>query len=116
MLRYVIRRICYAVPIPVGVSLITVILFYAVSSPEQIARRNLSAKNPTKQQIQEWLAEHGYDKPLGQQFRKHMTELLLFRFGRSDATGEVIWDRIRAGAGPSSMVAVLIFLVGFVTD
>lgn len=116
MLRYILRRICYAVPILVGVSLITFILFYATATPEQMARRNLSARNPTKEQIQEWLAEHGYDKPLGTQFRKHMTELLLFRFGRSDATGDPIWDRIRAGVRPSAMIASLVLVSALITE
>jgi peptide/nickel transport system permease protein len=106
----------YAVPILVGVSLLTFILFYATATPEQMARRNLSAKNPSREQIQEWLVQHGYDKPLPEQFRKHMTELFLFRFGRSDATGEPIADRLRAGVGPSALVASLVFLAGLVTN
>ena len=110
MLRYVVRRVLYAVPILVGVSLVTFLLFYATASPEQMARRNLSAKNPSPEQIQEWLAQHGYDKPRGEQFRKHMGELFLLRFGKSDATGEDIWTRIRQGAGPSAAVASLIFV------
>jgi peptide/nickel transport system permease protein len=116
MLRYVIRRILYAVPILVGVSLITFLLFYATASPEQMARRNLSARNPTPAQIREWLVQHGYDKPLSAQFRKHMTELFLFRFGASDATGEPIWNRIREGVGPSATIASLVFFAGLITS
>jgi peptide/nickel transport system permease protein len=112
MLRYVIRRVLYAVPILVGVSLLTFFLFYAVFTPEQMARRNLTAKNPSHAQIQEWLAEHGYDKPLAVQFKKHVTELFLFRFGKSDTTKEPIWDRIKSGAGPSSLLGVFEFFTG----
>ena len=68
MLRYIIRRLLYALLILVSVSLVTFVLFYASSSPQQIARRNLSAKNPTPQQIEEWIHQHGYDKPRWQQF------------------------------------------------
>ena len=116
MLRYVVRRVLYAVPILIGVSIVTFVLFYATSSPEQMARRNLSAKNPTKEQIQEWLHVHGYDKPLAVQFRKHMTELFLFRFGKSDTTGESIGARMRAGMGPSLAVASLAFIAALLTD
>jgi peptide/nickel transport system permease protein len=115
MLRYIIRRLLYAIPILLGVSLLTFILFYMSSSPEQIARRNLSAKNPTQQQIHAWEAEHGYDKPLAAQFRKHITELFLFQFGNSDSTGEPIWDRIHKGAGPSFMVASLVFIAALIS-
>lgn len=116
MLRYVIRRVLYAVPILLGVSVVTFVLFYATASPEQMARRNLSAKNPTRQQIQEWLTEHGYDKPLAVQFRKHMSELFLFRFGESDTTGERIADRLRAGVGPSFAVASMVFFAGLAVN
>ncbi len=116
MLRYVIRRILYAVPILIGVSLLTFLLFYCTVSPEGMARRNLSAKNPTPQQIQGWLHEHGYDKPRSEQFKKHMRELFLLRFGNSDASGEPIWDRLRVGIGPSFLVGSLIFLAALLTD
>lgn len=116
MLRYVFRRLLYAIPILVGVSLFTFLLFYATVSPEQMARNNLSAKNPTPDQIREWLRQHGYDKPLTQQFGKHVTELFLFRFGRSDATGESIGERIRAGMGPSAMVASLVFFASLLAS
>ncbi len=109
MLGYIIRRILYAVPILIGVSLVTFVLFYVVFPPAAVAKRNLSAKNPTEAQIQQWLIAHDYDKPLPQQFTKHMSQLFLFDFGRSDSTGEEIWTRIRAGAGPSFMIASQIF-------
>jgi peptide/nickel transport system permease protein len=116
MLRYVIRRVLYAVPILVGVSLVTFLLFYVAATPQQMARRNLSAKNPTPEQIQGWLKQHGYDKPLAEQFEKHVTELFMLRFGNSDATGEPIWGRIRAGVGPSTMVASLVFFTALITS
>ncbi|MBV9468961.1 MAG: ABC transporter permease [Abitibacteriaceae bacterium] len=116
MLRYVIRRVLYGVPILIGVSLVTFFLFYVASPPEQIARRNLSAKNPTPQQIHQWLEQHGYDKPLREQFSKHMSELFLLRFGNSDANGEPIWDHIKAGAGPSLMLMSQVFLAGIIAE
>ncbi len=116
MLRYVLRRIAYAVPILVGVSLLTFFLFYAVYTPEQMARKNLSTKNPTPAQIEEWVKEHGYDKSRSEQFSKHMKELLLLRFGKSDATKQDIWERIRAGVGPSSYIASLIFVCSIITS
>lgn len=105
MLRYLIRRILYAVPILIGVSLLTFVLFYVSASPETIARRNLSAKNPTQAQLQQWLKDHHYDKPRSEQFKSHMTSLLLFRFGNSDATNEPILKTVRRGVGPSFMIA-----------
>ena len=116
MLRYIIRRLLFAIPILIGVSLITFALFYLTVSPQQMARHNLSAKNPTPAQIQGWLTEHGYDKSRSEQFKKHMTELFLFRFGKSDTTGEDIWSRIRSGVGPSALLGVLIFTASLMTS
>lgn len=116
MLGYIFRRILYAAPILLGVSLVTFALFYLTASPEQMARRNLSAKNPTPAQILQWEKEHGYDKPLSQQFSKHMRELFTFNFGKSDATGEPIWNRLKAGVGPSATVAALVFFTSLVAQ
>lgn len=113
MIRYIIRRVLYAVPILFGVSLLTFILFYMTSSPDEIARRNLSAKSPTREQITQWQKQHGYDRPLPEQFAKHMSQLLLLKFGKSDNLGgEDIWTRIRAGAPVSFLIASQIFLGG----
>ena len=109
MLRYILRRLFYAILILISVSLVTFVLFYASSSPQQIARRNLSAKNPTPQQIEEWIHQHGYDKPRWQQFEEHMSQLFLLRFGKSDANGEDIWERIGTGAPASFLLATLAF-------
>ncbi len=114
MIRYLIRRILYAVPILVGVSLLTFVLFYGIATPETIARRNMTVKNPSRPQIHEWLVDHGYDKPMAEQFKAHMTSLLLFRFGKSDRTKEPIWDRVRQGAVPSAEVAGLVLSTALV--
>lgn len=114
MFRYIIRRILYAIPILIGVSLLTFILFYASTSPEQMARRNLSAKTPSKEQIHTWIVKHGYDKPMPEQFKKHVSELFLLKFGKTDSNGEDIWERIKRGAPVSFQIASLIFLGGLI--
>jgi peptide/nickel transport system permease protein len=116
MLWYVIRRTLYGVPILVGVTLFTFFLFYLSSTPEQMARRNLSAHNPSKAQIQAWIKQHGYDQPKSQQFKAYMTDLFLFRFGKSDVTGEDIGQRLKSGIGPSLEVNSLSFVAGLITD
>jgi peptide/nickel transport system permease protein len=106
MVAYLVRRLLYAVPILIGVSLVTFVLFYVVVPPRQLARRNLTSRHPSNEEIQDWLHAHGYDKPLRVQFGKHMKELLLFQFGKSDASEEPVWDKIHQGAGPSLMLAI----------
>jgi peptide/nickel transport system permease protein len=110
MLGYIIRRALYAIPILIGVSLATFLLFYVVVSPNELARRNLSSKHPTQQELKDWLQQHGYDRPLAIQFRDHILHLAVFDFGVSDATGEPIGQKLRAGAGPSLRLAAPMFL------
>jgi len=104
MIRYLVRRLLYAIPILLGVSLATFTLFYLTVPPEQMARQNISAKSPTPQQIQDWLVARGYDKPPAEQFGKHMRGIFLLDFGKSDSTGEPIAERLKSGVGPSALV------------
>jgi peptide/nickel transport system permease protein len=100
------------IPTLIGVSLLTFFLFFVVFSPETLARKNLSAKNPTQKQIDGWIKEHHYDKPKLELFENHMRGLILLDFGKSDGKGnEDIWTRIKAGAGPSFELAALAFFV-----
>jgi hypothetical protein len=64
MLAYIIRRLLYAMPILIGVNLITFALFFVVNSPDDMARMQLGAKRVTTEAIEKWKAERGYDKPL----------------------------------------------------
>ena len=64
MMAYIVRRLLYAVPILIGVNLITFVLFFMVNSPDDMARAQLGAKQTTSQMIETWKAERGYDKPL----------------------------------------------------
>ncbi len=106
MLSYIVRRLLYAIPTLIGVLVVTWLLFFRTAAPEVIARRNLSARAPTQEQIQSWIKDHGYDKPPAEQLRKSTIDMMLFNFGKSDATKEDIKERIAKGMGPS-------FAIGF---
>ena len=64
MLAYIIRRVLYAIPILIGVNLITFALFFVVNTPDDMARMQLGAKRVTPEAIEKWKEERGYDKPL----------------------------------------------------
>ncbi|MGH8711823.1 MAG: ABC transporter permease, partial [Burkholderiales bacterium] len=64
MINYIIRRIAYAIPILIGVNIITFALFFVVNTPDDIARMQLGAKRVTPEAIAKWKQDHGYDKPL----------------------------------------------------
>jgi len=64
MIAYIIRRILYAIPILVGVNIITFALFFVVNSPDDMASVHLGVKRVTPEAIAKWKEERGYDKPL----------------------------------------------------
>ena len=64
MLAYIVRRLLYALPILIGVNLVTFALFFVVNTPDDMARMQLGVKRVTPEAIQKWKVERGYDKPL----------------------------------------------------
>ena len=64
MLNYIIRRVLYAIPILIGVNLITFTLFFVVNTPDDMARMQLGIKRVTPEAIAKWKQERGYDQPL----------------------------------------------------
>ena len=64
MMAYIVRRALYAIPILIGVNVLTFVLFFVVNSPDDMARINLGVKRVTPEAIQNWKQERGYHKPL----------------------------------------------------
>ena len=59
MLAYILRRLLYALPILIGVNLLTFALFFVVNTPDDMARLQLGVKHVTPEAIQKWKAERG---------------------------------------------------------
>ena len=64
MIAYIMRRLLYAIPILIGVNIITFGLFFLVNTPDDMARMQLGVKRVTPEAITNWKQERGYDKPL----------------------------------------------------
>jgi len=124
MLAYIIRRVLYAVPILIGVNLITFVLFFVVNSPDDMARMQLGVKRVTQQAIDSWKADHGYDKPLIYNAQKEgvssltdtiffdkSAKLFAFEFGRSDAGRDIAYD-ISQRMWPSLAIAIPNLIIG----
>jgi peptide/nickel transport system permease protein len=125
---YIVRRVLYAIPILIGVNLITFALFFVVNTPDDMARMQLGIKRVTPEAIQKWKAERGYDKPLF--FNEHASgsdkltqtifysksiSMFAFEFGRAD-DGRDIASEIRTRMGPSLAIALPTFALSlFVT-
>jgi peptide/nickel transport system permease protein len=125
MLNYIIRRILYAIPIVIGVILLTTILFFYVNTPDDMARKILGAKNITPDIIEGWKRDKGYDLPVFINlkeggistitrtiFFQKSLPLLWFDFGISDRNNINIGREIRGRMGASLAIAVPVFIVG----
>lgn len=128
MIAYITRRILYAIPILIGVNLITFVLFFVVNTPEDMAHLALGAKRVTPEAVERWKAEHGYDKPLlvnGQAagagrvtdtiFFQKSVRLFAFDFGNAD-DGRNIGHEIRTRMWPSLALAIPALLVGLAVN
>ena len=128
MIAYIVRRLLYAIPILVGVNLITFALFFVVNTPDDMARMQLGIKRVTQQAIDNWKAERGYDKPLvynakarGAErltdtiFYQKSVRLFVFDFGQADDQRDIAHE-IRTRMWPSLAVALPVFLVGMAVN
>ena len=61
---YIVRRVLYAIPILLGVNLLTFTLFFIVNSPDDMARMHLGNRHVTEAAIESWKVQHGYQQPL----------------------------------------------------
>ena len=128
MFAYIVRRILYAIPILIGVNLITFMLFFMVNTPDDMARAQLGAKQVTPELIASWKEEKGYDKPLfynakatGMRritdtlFVQQSLKLFRFDFGFSDAGRDIGLD-IKERMFPSLAIALPTFLIALITN
>ena len=129
MTAYVIRRLLYAVPVVLGVMVLTFLLFFVVNTPDDMARRILGEKHATPEAIEIWKREHSYHLPLfydpgarglgtvtNTLFFQKCARLLAFDLGASDVTGRDIAAEIRRRMGPSLAIAVPTFLLGMAVE
>jgi peptide/nickel transport system permease protein len=128
MFAYIVRRILYAIPILIGVNLITFALFFVVNTPDDMARMQLGTKRVTPEAIAKWKAERGYDKPLlwnaSSEGAEKLTKTIFFErslrlfrldFGAAE-DGRDIAHEIAARMGPSFALALPVFLVGLAVN
>ena len=138
---YLVRRILQAIPVLIGVNLITFALFFFVNSPDDMARVQLGQKRVTPEAIERWKQERGYDKPMlynasakcerplfglsaaPKLCQEKLTDTIFFEksasmfwfdFGRAEIDGRDIAREIRLRMGPSLAVAVPSFIIGLI--
>ncbi len=128
MINYIFKRIIYAIPILIGVNLLTFTLFFVVNSPDEVARLHLGNKRVTQEQIQSWNEQRGYNFPLFINtsekglnkikktiFYEKSIKLFYFDFGISDSGRDIKYD-IKQRMWPSLAIALPSLLVGLMIN
>lgn len=128
MISYIVRRLFFALPILIGVNVLTFTLFFVVNTPDDMARLQLGQKRVTEEAIQKWKADHGYDRPVlfnaeavGAKkvtdtiFFAESVRLFAFKFGQSDSGRDISSD-IRQRMWPSLAIAVPTLIVGLLIN
>jgi len=124
MIAYLIRRVAYAIPILIGVNLLTFTLFFVVNTPDNMARMQLGIKRVSPEAIEKWKHQHGYDKPLlfnakadgagrllDTIFFEKSASMFVLDFGYSD-DGRNISREILTRMWPSFAIALPTFVIG----
>jgi peptide/nickel transport system permease protein len=128
VIAYIIRRVLYAIPILIGVNLITFALFFVVNTPDDMARLQLGVRRVTPEAVEKWKAERGYDKPVLYNeraagldrftdtiFYEKSVRLFAFDFGNAD-DGRSIRHEIWTRMWPSLALQLPVFLVGLAVN
>lgn len=130
MINAVLRRAAYALLVLVGVNLMTFLLFFALNTPDDMARLNIGGRRVSAEQVEKWKAERGYDQPLlwnekaegpdkltRTVFWQRSVSLLWLDFGRSDSQNAVdIGQEIRTRMLVSLQLAVPIFILQLIAS
>lgn len=119
MFAYIVRRGGYGLLVVFGVILFLFFLFFAASSPDDIARQAVGEK-AMPEVLEQWKVNHGYHLPVWpgpghwdeNLLVEHVRKMLTLDFGRSDADDVMISKRIANGAGPSFFLTLPIFVIG----
>jgi peptide/nickel transport system permease protein len=111
MIKYIIRRLLYLIPVLFGVSFIIFVLFNIVSGDPTAV---LLGKNATAKQMMELREQLGLNKPLLDQYFDVVKSAFTFDFGYSWATKQEISQMIIQGAYPSLCLTVPAFIIATV--
>lgn len=108
MYQYIIRRVLYAIPILIGVTLAIFLLFNVVAGDPTVV---LLGKYATAQQMAELRHELGLDRTLLVQYLDTLKSAFTLDFGRSWASKQHIAQMIKTGGGVSLTLSIPSFVI-----
>lgn len=108
MLKYLLRRLMYMIPILFGITLLTFFLFNVVGGDPAA---QAAGKHATAEQIESLRRELGLSGSLVEQYLFYVKQIVTFDFGRSWSTKQTISSMIVTGAGASLSLTVPSFFL-----
>jgi peptide/nickel transport system permease protein len=110
MIFYLLRRVLYAVPIALSVSLVCFMLVHIAPGDPIDA---IVPPNAPQEVVQQLRAAYGLDKPLPVQFALWLGHVLRGDLGTSLATGRPVWADLSVAIGNTLVLAAAASLIGF---
>jgi peptide/nickel transport system permease protein len=111
MLIYLLRRILYAIPIALSVSLVCFMLVHIAPGDPISAIVPPDAPQAVVEQVKR---EYGLDRPLPVQFALWLVHVGQGDLGRSLATGRPVWADLSVAVANTLRLAVVASVIGFV--
>ena len=100
---YVLRRLLHGVPIVLGVTLVTFLLFQVFGGDPVV---QFLGKHAKPEEIAALRAQYGFDRSLVVQYFDYLWQIVRLDFGRSFVTHEEVSTILVRGAGPSLSLTV----------
>ncbi|ENN96365.1 ABC transporter permease [Methanocaldococcus villosus KIN24-T80] len=112
MIKYILKRISYAFPVLIGISLISFSLLYVFpGDPAELIVSITSGTEPSKEMIEKFRKESGLDKPIYIQYINWLSHAIRGDFGKSWKSGEPVMDEIIKRLKPSLELFSLTFII-----
>jgi peptide/nickel transport system permease protein len=110
MTAYILRRLLYAIPIALGVSIVCFALVYiAPGDPLQ----TILPEDASAETIEMVKKAYGFDKPIPVQYAIWLGKVLTGDFGQSIATGRAVTDDLFKALGNTMLLAAGAVMVAF---
>jgi len=104
MTRYILRRLVQAIPVLLGITLFTFLMSHLVpGDPVVIYAMGKPLSEEREAQIRE---QYGLDRPLWEQYRDYMADLLLGDLGQGLHDQRPVWDTIEEAIWPTLQLTV----------
>lgn len=109
MIRYIIRRLLWLIPIIIAVSFI---VFALMDLAPGTIIDTIDTSQMTEEQIADLRAQYDLDKPMLYRYGKYMFNLLRGDLGRSISTGYSVWGEFKAGFPYTVKLALVNLVIG----